>query len=203
MEPGVARERSDGERSEDLALARTAGAGDRTARQQVALRLFDVVRNVARYFVRGDADAEDAAQTAMVEILRCVGEYRGEGSLERWARRIAVRTSLGLVERRLREAQVLQFTADRDGADAAGETKADVEFAARRHLACCLDRLKPERRATVVLRLVYGYTLEEIAELTGAPLNTVKDRLRIGRQELRERILKDRVLRELVPPRLP
>jgi RNA polymerase sigma-70 factor (ECF subfamily) len=61
----------------------------------------------------------------------------------------------------------------------------------RRHLARQLGRLSPERRSVLVLRLVHGYAVDEIAELTGAPLNTVRDRLARGRRQLRGMLEKD------------
>jgi RNA polymerase sigma-70 factor (ECF subfamily) len=48
----------------------------------------------------------------------------------------------------------------------------------------------------VVLHHVEGYGLPEIAEISGAPVNTVRDRLRIGRRQLRQRILADPEVRD-------
>jgi DNA-directed RNA polymerase specialized sigma24 family protein len=47
----------------------------------------------------------------------------------------------------------------------------------------------------VVLHHVQGYGIVEVAEMTGAPVNTVRDRLRVGRRQLRKRILGDPALR--------
>ncbi len=78
-------------------------------------------------------------------------------------------------------------------------TKAKV----RMRLASLLERLPPERRTSVVLRWVHGYSIQEIADMTGVRLNTARGRLRKGKKELRELVLSDPVLRnwrELVEP---
>jgi len=51
----------------------------------------------------------------------------------------------------------------------------------------------------VALSLLHDHSLAEIAEITGAPLNTVRDRLQTGRRKLRRYILNDPELRACVP----
>ena len=50
------------------------------------------MRNLVRYFVRGDAEVDDLAQESLVTILRGLPTYRGEGSVYSWSDRIVVRT---------------------------------------------------------------------------------------------------------------
>jgi RNA polymerase sigma factor (sigma-70 family) len=187
-----------GDAADDLRLARDAAAGDADARRTLALRLLRRVRNIARYVVGGETDADDAAQSAMIEILGSLGEYRGAGPLEHWAARIAARTAIAFARRRRsdgRRAEAAPGLAE--SVEAAGASTADA-LLVRRRLARCLDRLPEERRETVVLRVVLGFTLDEIARQTGVPANTAKDRLRVGRRELRQAILEDPVLRDIV-----
>ena len=47
-------------------------------------------------------------------------------------------------------------------------------------------RLSPEQRAVVALHLYAGYTVAETAEIVGAPHETVRSRLRLAREHLRE-----------------
>jgi RNA polymerase sigma-70 factor (ECF subfamily) len=66
-----------------------------------------------------------------------------------------------------------------------------------RRLAAVCQRLKPKQRLAVVLRWMQGYSVQEISEITGARVNTVRGRLRNGKKELRRLILQDPVLKEL------
>jgi RNA polymerase sigma-70 factor (ECF subfamily) len=202
----MARERAGeteaADREDDLRLARAAGTGDGEARRRLVLRLMDRVRNAVRYVVRDDAEADDAAQSAMIEILRCVRDYRGDGPLTHWATRVAARAALAHLRRRRRESTPQEVPQASSAADPfIGSGRDDILL--RRRLARCFDRLPEERRIAVVLRLVHGLTLAEIAEETDVPLNTAKDRLRVGRQELRRLVLEDPLLREVVKERLP
>ncbi|MBI5489344.1 MAG: sigma-70 family RNA polymerase sigma factor [Deltaproteobacteria bacterium] len=189
MEP----EGAGGERDEVL-LAHAAAAGDAEARRTLVLRVIDRVRNVARWITRNEADADDAAQAALIDVLRCAGDFRGDGSLASWAGRIAARTATALAERRRRDAResgpASELTAAAQGAPGGSGSTPLL----RARLARCLDRLPDERRVTVALRLILGCTLDEIARETGVPVNTAKDRLRVGKQELRQAILADPIL---------
>ena len=66
----------------------------------------------------------------------------------------------------------------------------------QRRLAAVVGELPPERRTALVLRHVQGYSVAEVAKITGAPQNTVRDRLRKARATLRRRVVADEVLRE-------
>ncbi|MBI5487604.1 MAG: RNA polymerase sigma factor [Deltaproteobacteria bacterium] len=174
-------------------LARAAAAGDPAARRALVDGLMDCVRNTSRYVLRNDPDADDAAQIAMVQILRRIGTFRGDGPLAVWAARIAVRTAVAFTRRERRLGRADLGDGPVQHAVPAGFGDGPL---IRRRLVRCLDRLPADRRVTVVLRLVLGHTLKETAEQTGVPLNTAKDRLRVGREELRRAILEDPVLRD-------
>jgi len=187
-------------RTEDLELARAAAGGEAGARRAVAERLFDRVRHTTRYLAAGHPDAEDHAQVALVEILRSLGTYSGHASLEHWADTITVRTTMRAIKRRrrLRAWQILRGRENLDREErlwAHGPRDAFSEVHLRQHVATLLGKLNPERRAAVVLRLVHGYSVGEIAELTGVGYDTVRDRLRVGRKALRALVHKDPLLR--------
>jgi len=169
--------------------------------RRLAERLLDRVRATVHYLAADDADADDLVQLALVEILRSAKSFRGESKLETWADRITVRTSLRWLKRRRSRHQQIQRAAERDPAATASEPERALALRMlRRRLALKLDRLKPDRRAAVVLRHVHGYSVAEISELTGTPLNTVRDRLRVGKQQLRELVTGDPLLRDWAQP---
>jgi RNA polymerase sigma-70 factor (ECF subfamily) len=82
-------------------------------------------------------------------------------------------------------------------ATGARETRLMVRHQLARSLSC----LSEAQRGVVVLRLVHGYSIAEIAEMTGVPVNTVRDRLRVGRKRLRGRIARDPLLKDWVAKR--
>lgn len=180
----------------DVALARAAAGGDRGARRQLVERLLDRVRAEVTYLAGRDPDADDCAQLALIEILRSVGTYRGDASLETWAERIVVRTTLRHLRQRRGRAEVVSLVlapeqADRrTGEDAVGR----MQISSR--MEEMMESLPAQQRTAVVLQLVFGHSVMEIAEMTDSRPNTIRDRLQRGRRLLRKRLRKSPFFQE-------
>lgn len=158
-------------------------AGDRRALEAIATECLPRIRNLARYLVRSDVEADDVAQEVMIAILRKLSTWRGEGTLQAWIDRIAVREAF-LALRRARRAR------DRVDAGADLQVVADPSgppdaYAERRRAVAALDQLSDEQRHAIVLHHVLGMSVAEVAEETGAPIETVRSRLRLGLARLR------------------
>lgn len=190
------------DRSADLALAQAAGRGDVEARRRLAQRLFDRVTTTVGYLTRGRGERDDIVQEALIEILRSAGGFRGEARLETWADQITTRVALRLLAKGRRRDAIVQAVEDLPEPGAAASGAADNAshrtFLLRRRLAAHLEALSADRRTAIVLHLVHGYSVEEIAQIQGAPVNTIRDRLQVGRKQLRKALLKDPSLRELM-----
>src|SRR5262245_54552910 len=78
----------------DLSLMKRVAAADRHAQRVLAHRLAARVQRISQRLIRNRADADDASQLALIEILRSAGTYRDISTIERWADRITVRTVL-------------------------------------------------------------------------------------------------------------
>ncbi len=160
--------------------------GDRAAIRAVLTRLLPRVRNLVRYLVRGDQDADDIAQDALVALLHGLPTYRAEGTIESWADRVTARATFRALAARRRDRA-------RSDVDAMGElivlssvpTQPD-EYAARRRSVRHLDELPDEQRHALVLHHVLGMSVPEIAVETRAPEETVRSRLRLARARFRE-----------------
>jgi len=176
--------------SSELGLMRRVADGDPRAQRVLAHRLAPRVQRVARRLLANRADAEDAAQVSLMEILRSAGSFREEASIERWADRIAVRTSLRLArdQRRPPWSFGSAIEADDLGAPApAPPDPGDTPRALMEYLA----ELPAARREVLVMKHALGYTTEEIAEMTGKPVGTVKDRLVAARKQVRKLIQRE------------
>jgi RNA polymerase sigma-70 factor (ECF subfamily) len=178
-------------RKDDLELMSLAAAGDAAAQRLLVDRLRRRVNTVSQAILGNPSDAEDAAQTILLEILRSASTYRGD-SLLAWADRIAVRTAMRQArERRVRSAR----HATEADVEAVGE-RGPARLASQeipRPILEYLSELPEARRTAVVLRHVMDYSIDEIAELTGVSPNTVKDRLLQAREQMRKRIRQDLV----------
>jgi RNA polymerase sigma factor (sigma-70 family) len=158
------------------------------------------------YRMLGDADsAADAAQDAFLSAFRNLRSFRG-GSFRSWLLRIATNTCYDVLRaRKRRPTTSLDVEADSedDGSplQIADAAESPDDFALRRELAAAIQRgladLPEEQRLILILSDIQGLAYEEIAEVTGTNLGTVKSRLSRGRARLRD-ILK---AGELLPAR--
>lgn len=160
-----------------------AQAGDRAALEALLGELLPRMRNLVRYLIRGD-EIDDIVQDALLAVVRGLAGYRGDGSLESWVDRIVARTTFASLRRRRdREATTDAYTEP----ESLGVAEPlDERYAARRRAVRLLDQLPEEQRHALVLHHMLGMTVPEIAEYLAAPVETVRSRLRLGRNRLAE-----------------
>lgn len=174
----------------DLGLMKLAAGGDAHAQRVLAHRLAPRVRRLAHRLLANSADADDAAQVALMEILRAAAGFREESSVERWADRIAVRTCLRHAREHRRRGFLLGGPDDADEVrmeDAGGNTHHETPRPLNEYLA----ELPASRREVLVMKHALGYTTEEIAEMIDKPVGTIKDRLVAARKQIRRLIVRE------------
>jgi RNA polymerase sigma-70 factor (ECF subfamily) len=169
---------------------KAVAAADPVAQTELVKRLAARVRRLTRLLCRPGGDPDDAAQTALLEILASAPAFREATNLEGWADRITARV-VGHMRRRERLHARLITRWLSPGTLPWGTPGTTV----RGDDETCdaiLSSLSDARRVAFVLRHVVGCSVEEIAELTGAPSGTVKDRLVAARRELRDWATRER-----------
>jgi RNA polymerase sigma-70 factor (ECF subfamily) len=174
------------EEIDDRALVAAAQAGDRRALEELLRRHYDRVHAVCRRIAGPTRDADDAAQEAMISIVRGLPRFDGRAQFSTWAYRVATNAALDELRRRKRRPALHVVGDDQDAPD-------PVDPLAERRLSGVADRLSidealdalPEEfRAAVVLRDVADLDYAEIAETLGVPVGTVKSRIARGRSQL-------------------
>ena len=164
-----------------------AQGGDRGALDQLLRRHYDRVHAVCRRITGHEADAADAAQDAMIAIVRNLDRFDGRSSFGTWAYRIATNASLDELRRRKRRPVPTPSDDDehsyREPADPHSGERVE---AIGDHLAldAALRTLSDEFRLPVVLRDVADLDYAEIAEVLDIPAGTVKSRIARGRAAL-------------------
>jgi RNA polymerase sigma-70 factor (ECF subfamily) len=186
----VSTSQVDGTTAADLSLMKRVATGDKHAQRVLAHRLAGRVRRISQRLLRNSADAEDASQLALIEVLRSAGTYKDISSIERWADRITVRRVLRHAREQRRGPWNLGAFIDVEtiGAPAEEAQAGDASPHGAEHY---LAELPAARREVLVMKHSLGYTTEEIAELTNNPIGTVKDRLVAARKQLRKLIARD------------
>ena len=173
---------------DDHALVAAAQGGDRSSLDVLLRRHYDRIYAVCRRVIGHDADAADAAQEAMIAIVRGLAKFDGRSSFSTWTYRIATNASLDELRRRQRRPMNHLVHKDNDNnhgeiADPQSTTRID---AIGDHLLIdsALAALPEDFRVAVVLRDVGDLDYAEIAEVLGVPVGTVKSRIARGRAVL-------------------
>ncbi len=177
-------------RSDDGELVARCREGDGAAKRELLARVLPTIRGATRTILRERADADDAAQQAMLDLLGGLPGFRGDGSLTAWARTIAVRASLRLAQRHRQHASVADPEAVL-AAQAAPHGDERLREQLPRTVQAYLDALPPAQRQALVLRHGLGHTVPEIAALCDESVNTIKSRLVTARKEIRRLVRQD------------
>jgi RNA polymerase sigma-70 factor (ECF subfamily) len=146
---------------------------------------YSMIRSVCRRILLNDSDADDATQNALIAIARSYESFDGRSTFSTWVYRIA--TNAALDERRRRNRRpVSLFSNDGQQVDIA-DTRSDDEqsaFEASDYLAQGLAQIPEEFRVALVLRDVADLDYEEISQILGIPIGTVRSRIARGRGRL-------------------
>ena len=141
---------------------------------------------VARGVLRNSADAEDVAQEALLRAYRRFERLRDRSRFRAWLVRIAFRLAIDRLRaskrRENRETQWLRQAPPASTEDVA----ATSEFQGQ--LERAMDDLPDKHRLVLLLAAMEGHSMEEVAEMTGLPLGTVKSRLFFARKQLAEKL---------------
>lgn len=165
-------------------LVTAARDGDRRSMERLLTLHRPRVVVICRRMLRDSADADDAAQEALVAIVRGMSRFDGRSSFATWSHRIATNVCLDELRRRGRRPVVEPGEFDR--VDGGHPDPADTAAAGddRRRLAAALDSLPEEFRLPVVLRDIADLDYAAIAEELGVPPGTVRSRISRGRARL-------------------
>jgi len=178
--------------NEDSDLVAAAQRGDRDALDRLLRRHYDRIHAVCRRIAGSTRDADDAAQEALIRIVRAIDRFDGRASFSTWSYRIATNAALDELRKRSRRPQ-LHVVGD-DGRASGVEPADDL---AQRRVEAVVDRmsidaalaeLPEEFRVPVVMRDVGDLDYAEIAEALSVPIGTVKSRIARGRRMLLERL---------------
>jgi RNA polymerase sigma-70 factor (ECF subfamily) len=171
-------------------VARSIG-GDNDSFNQLILRWERPIYALAYRTIGREEDARDVCQETFLRAFRALPGFRGQAKFSSWLYRIALNLCRDWI-RRERRAAIVQPSEDVDLMDlaAAAEPSESIEdLVARKDMTRVVEqamaRLPDDQRTAIVLKEYHGLTFQEIADLLGCPLSTVKTRLYQGLTVLR------------------
>lgn len=179
----------------DQELIQQAQAGDMRAFEELVKKYETQVAATVIGMLGNVAEAEDVGQEVFVRFYRALPQFRGEAALGTYLTRIAINLALNVLKRRRRRRLFFMQPKEEPELVVAPEDVAasqeNCELIQR-----ALEKLKPEFRSVVVLRLIEDYSVEETAGILQVPPGTVLSRLARAQKKLREiltPILKEKV----------
>jgi RNA polymerase sigma factor (sigma-70 family) len=189
--------------AELTALARRVVAGDGKATRALLGAVGPaMLRAIRKVLARSAQEVEDVAQESMEAFVAALPSFRGECAVLHFARRVAVLTALA--NRRRLDLRAQWAAEAPDGSEpegiAAGPSPAEaLALRGRRDtLGALLDDLPANQAEVLVLHAALGFTIDEIAGAAGRPAETIRSRLRLAKQALRERIQASPELSEIL-----
>lgn len=161
-------------RLSDIALAtQVAVFGNKRAFDQLVKEYQSPVRRFLLSQTMGnEALSDDLAQDTFLKAYTHIGQYRGTSSMLTWLTRIAYNV---FYDYKRRTEVVSQEAPD---------VRQQPSSSLKMDLYTALAQLRDEERTCITLQLVDGYAIDEIADITGIPSNTVKSHLKRGKEKL-------------------
>lgn len=176
----------------DGELVRTAVSGREAAFEELVRRY---QRPIASYVYRmvGDYDAAlDLTQEVFIKVYNSLSRYRSEFKFSTWIYKIAHNTAIDHLRRHTVRDQIMTANGDGPRSESAIESRRltpeqESEREERRsEIESVVQSLPAAYRELIVLRHSHDLSYDEIAEVTGLPLGTVKNRLFRAREAMRD-----------------
>jgi RNA polymerase sigma-70 factor (ECF subfamily) len=182
--------------TDDELVAKSVG-GDAESFNQLILRWERPIYALAYRVIGREEDARDVCQETFLRAFRALPGFKGQAKFSSWLYRIALNLCRDWI-RRQRRAPVMQMPEGIDPGELAAErgpVESIEELVSRRELSAVVEEamalLPEEQRTAIILKEYHGMTFQEIADMQGCPLSTVKTRLYQGLAVLRRHLEKN------------
>lgn len=187
--------------ADDQCLIESLRAGNEQAYEELLARFQQPVYTLSLRLLNDEGEASDVVQEVFLKVFRNIGTFRGQSSLKTWIYRITINEAHNarrwFFRHRRREVELDTDPGETrswkdtiaDGSRSPFEVAFDHEQATI--IEAALNRINPVFRSAVVLRDITDLSYEEIADILGVSLGTVKSRILRGREALREELKGD------------
>lgn len=169
----------------DIHIIEQAQQGDMAAFRTIVERHERRVAGVVKRMLGESPEAADVGQEVFIRLYESLGKFRGESSLATYVTRIAINLSLNELKRRKRK--LSRFGSIKEAEEVKHEEPSDD---LKEMLHQEINRLEPDYKLVVTLRMIEGYSVEETASILNIPMGTVMSRLYRAQKILKQVISK-------------
>ena len=184
-------------KADDLELVKRAQTGDKKAFDLLVVKYYNRIGRLLARFVRRPEEVEDLIQDSFIKAYRALPGFRSESSFYTWLYRIAINTAKNHFASTKRQLPSFSDLSRNDDEDADSMpmlkdigtpenllmTKEIMET-----VSDAIDALPEELRVAISLRELEGLSYEDIADVMGCPIGTVRSRIFRARESVAQKL---------------
>ena len=185
----------------DEELIKRVKNGDIEAFEEIISIYESKVFGIIQHMVRNQNEIEDIAQEVFIKVYKNINKFQGNSSLYTWIYKITVNLCLDEIRKKKEVIYLDEKIKVDDGeidVQLPSNEKTQEQLYEQKELKECIDKLPAKQKAMIVLRDIKGFSYEEIAEITGIKLGTVKSQINRARIKLKELLEEDGTLLEYI-----
>ena len=199
-----------GSSDRDAALVRAIQAGDMAAFDQMVVKHKDKLFNMVYWFLGDYQEANDCSQEIFIKVFKSIKKFRSESSFSTWLYRIAINTCKNRLKSSAYRWKKKTVPLENPESSKDGNISYKIqnnspspanELEKKERLMMiqkAINELPQEQNRVIVLRDIQGLSYQEISDITGLNLGTVKSRLARARLELRNKLNRTQIFAD--PP---
>ena len=179
----------------DQQLVQRAQRGDLRAFDLLVLKYQGRIAALVSRYVSDAGEVEDVTQEAFIKAYRALGKFRGDSAFYTWLYRIAANAAKNHLVAKGRRPGADATIEDAEGFDESGllsESASPEALAMGSELAevveSALNALPDELKAALMLREFDGLSYDDIADVLGCPVGTVRSRIFRAREAIDQRV---------------
>ena len=184
----------------DAAFVRAVQAGDMAAFDHLVLKHKDKLFNMVYWFLGDYQEANDCAQEIFIKVFKAIKKFRFESAFSTWLYRIAINTCKNKLKSSMYRWKKRTVSLENPESSEQGNRSYEIqndfpspanELEKKERLMMiqkAIDALPQEQNRVIVLRDIQGMSYQEIVNVTGLNLGTVKSRLARARMALRKNL---------------
>lgn len=184
----------------DTVLIRAVQAGDMAAFDELVLKHKDRLFNLIYWFLGDHHEADDCAQETFIKVFKSIETFRFESAFSTWLYRIAVNTCKNRIRSSAYRWKKKTVSLETSTGSTNGNPSSEIVNGSPTPIMAldkkekmmriqkAINSLPEDQNKVVVLRDIQGLSYQDISDITGLNLGTVKSRLARGRLELKRKL---------------